>query len=118
VLRTDISMSSGKAMAQAGHAYVAAALGSLETPEGSAYAALTPGTKICLAGGSEDDLRALEVRLLDAGIPSYPIIDRDHVELPDFDGSPILTALGIGPLSRAQAPGALRKLKLFGHRKS
>jgi len=107
-------MSAGKAIAQAGHAYTAALIGTLPTPEGAAYAALTPGTKICLAGGSEDDLWALEERLARDGIPSFPIIDRDHVELPDFDGSPILTALGVGPISRAQAPGALRKLKLFG----
>jgi len=111
-------MSDGKAIAQAGHAYVAAAFGSLGTPTGQAYAELNPGTKICLDGGSEYDLLALQERLSIAGIHSYPIIDRDHVELPYFDGSPILTALGIGPLSRAQAPSALRKLKLFGFSKS
>lgn len=106
-------MSTGKAIAQAGHAYVAATLGSLGSPEGEAYASLSPGTKICLSGGSEAQLNAIQERLELSGIPTYPIIDRDHVELPDFDGSPILTAVGIGPISRAAAPAILRKLKLF-----
>lgn len=107
-------MSPGKAIAQAGHAYLQAALGEASTAEGAAYAGLTPGTKICLSGGSEDDMWRLSEKLTAAGLTPYPIIDRDHIELPHFDGSPILTAIGLGPLSRDQAPGCLRKLKLFG----
>ena len=58
--------------------------------------------------------RDLAARLAEAGISSYPIIDRDHVELPHFDGSPVLTALGVGPIARADIPSFMRKLKLFG----
>jgi peptidyl-tRNA hydrolase len=105
-------MSSGKENAQSGHAYVAAVLGSLGTPDGDAYAALKPGTKICLNGGSLASMEKLMERLADAGIPFHPIIDRDHVELPDFDGSPILTAIGLGPFDRDHTPPLLRKLKL------
>ncbi|HDZ53507.1 hypothetical protein LCGC14_0044620 [marine sediment metagenome] len=113
ILRTDITMSQGKANAQCGHAYVAAAIGALGTPEGDAYARLIPGTKICLDGGSLQKMQLLIEQLSLQGIPCFPIIDRDHVELPDFDGSPILTAIGLGPFTRADTPRALRKLKLF-----
>lgn len=107
-------MSEGKAIAQAGHAYVAAVVGSLDTLDGQAYAKLSPGTKITLDGGCEEKMISLHDRLWTAGIPSYKIFDRGHVELPDFDGSPVLTAIGIGPLSSADAPGFLRKLRLIG----
>jgi PTH2 family peptidyl-tRNA hydrolase len=107
-------MSPGKAIAQAGHAYLEAALGASGSPEGDAYAMLCPGTKITLAGGSEADMWRMAEKLRAAGLTPYPIIDRDHVELPHFDGSPTLTAIGLGPISRDQAPGCLRKLKLFG----
>lgn len=113
ILRTDITMSQGKANAQCGHAYVAAAIGALGTPAGDTYADLNPGTKICLNGGSIEKMQLLIEQLSLQGIPCFPIIDRDHVELPDFDGSPILTAIGLGPFTRADTPRALRKLKLF-----
>lgn len=106
-------MSPGKAIAQAGHAYTEALLHSFDTPAGRAYARLSPGTKICLDGGSELRLRALEERLRAAGLAPCPVIDRHHVEPPHFDGSPILTAIGLGPLPRAAAPSFLRKLKLW-----
>ncbi len=106
-------MSPGKAIAQAGHAYTEALLHSFDTPAGRAYARLSPGTKICLDGGSEARLRDLEERLRAAGLAPCPVIDRHHVEPPHFDGSPILTAIGLGPLPRAAAPSFLRKLKLW-----
>jgi len=113
ILRTDITMSQGKANAQCGHAYVAAAIAALGTPAGNAYAGLSPGTKICLDGGSYEKMQLIIEQLCAQDIPCFPIIDRDHVELPDFDGSPILTAIGLGPFTRADTPRVLRKLKLF-----
>lgn len=107
-------MSEGKCIAQAGHAYTDTLLAHLQTDHGRAYAALRPGTKISLAGGSEDDLLYLAERLTLAGIPHVTITDRDHVELPDFDGSPVLTALGVGPIPRALAPRFLSKIKRYG----
>lgn len=106
-------MSEGKCIAQAGHAYTDTLLAHLQTDHGRAYAALRPGTKICLSGGSDDDLLRLAERLSLAGIPHVTITDSGHVELPDFDGSPVLTAIGVGPIPRALAPGFLRKLKLY-----
>lgn len=119
ILRGDLIMSEGKANAQAGHAYVDALLHSLhhEDPliqaRARSYAAACPGTKICLDGGALPHLEALAADLAAAGIPHIQITDRNHVELPDFDGSPIVTALGIGPLPSNLRPKALRRLKLW-----
>jgi len=51
-------MSPGKAIAQAGHAYlgVLAKSASVSPPEHSAYTSLDVATKICLNGGSGDNL--------------------------------------------------------------
>nr|WP_290428725.1 peptidyl-tRNA hydrolase [Defluviimonas salinarum] len=119
VLRGDLLMSEGKANAQAGHAYIDALLLSLHSDDpawrdrAAAYAALKPGTKVCLDGGSEEDLLRLAADLGARGIPHSLIVDRDHVELPDFDGGPVLTAIGIAPLARGQAPRLLRRLALW-----
>lgn len=107
-------MSRGKAHAQSGHAYLESFLQATRThPDIAArYARLAPGTKICLAADGAEILRLHEA-LGDAGIPSALVIDRDHVEPPDFDGSPILTALGVGPLRSCAAAGLLDHLPLW-----
>lgn len=113
-------MPTGKSEPQAGHAYVDALLLSLHSPDdqiraqAEAYARLRPGTKVCLDGGSAERLDAIEARLSAAGLPVARIIDSGHVCPPDFDGSPILTALGVGPITRGQAPRILRSLNLYG----
>lgn len=112
-------MSEGKANAQAGHAYVDALLNSLTSEDAlsrmraASYAGLKPGTKICLDGGSLSRIEMLCERLAEAGTPHVRIVDSGHVEAPDFDGRPILTAIGIGPLRRDETPNFLRKLPLW-----
>ena len=112
-------MSEGKANAQAGHAYVDGLLqglhhtDTLHRDRATAYAGLRPGTKICLDGGSEAAFQQLCARLESEDIPHVLIIDRDHVEAPHFDGGPILTAIGLGPFHRDDAPKFLRKFKLW-----
>jgi len=119
VLRGDLIMSEGKANAQAGHAYVGALLSSLNhqssevSSRARAYAELCPGTKICLDGGSEPRFLALAERLRVEGIPHTVITDNGHVELPHFDGSPMVTAIGIGPILRDVTPKFLRRLSLW-----
>lgn len=113
ILRTDIRMSLGKSHAQAGHAWTQAVLATLDTPLGRAYAGLNPGTKICLAGGSEGDLERLFVTLVSQGVPVVRIVDSGHVEPPDFDGRPVTTALGVGPLFRQDTPRCLKRLPLL-----
>lgn len=116
LLRSDIRMSSGKAIAQAGHAYLDTMLAALAVndPQARAYASLQPGTKITLDGGSEADLLRLRDKLVARDIPHALIVDSGHVEMPDFDGSPTITALGIGPLTKVEARRLLSKWSLWG----
>jgi peptidyl-tRNA hydrolase len=48
-----------------------------------------------------------------AGIPCSLITDSGHVMLPHFDGSPVVTAVGIGPCTRQQANHFLKHFKLL-----
>lgn len=94
-------MATGKLSAQAGHAYTdVLALAQDIAPERlKGYRNLnTGGSKVTLKARNENQLiRALnEARV--AGIPATPVVDANHI-IPDtpFDGSPIITAIGIGP---------------------
>jgi PTH2 family peptidyl-tRNA hydrolase len=60
-------------------------------------------------------LRLLD-RLAATPLPFTRIVDSGHVEPPDFDGSPVLTAIGVGPVLRAEAPPFLKRLPLWGAR--
>lgn len=108
-------MSDGKAIAQAGHAYVESLLDALTTAPSAArlYCHLHPGTKISLDGGDAARLERLHDRLREAGIPCCLVIDRDHIEPPDFDGSDVLTALGVGPITRKQSRRYLSGFSLW-----
>jgi peptidyl-tRNA hydrolase, PTH2 family len=112
-------MSEGKAAAQAGHAWTDVLLHGLfsDIPAvralAQAYAALKPGTKVCLDGGDGTDLLRLADSLAADGIPHVLIHDQGHVEPPHFDGGRILTAVGVGPLTRDMRPRALRRLRLW-----
>lgn len=103
ILRSDITMSSGKAAAQAGHAFVDTLLTGLEQadPAAQAYAALRPGTKITLWAPlwAFDAIEALAAAY---AIPCARIVDSGHVEPPHFDGSPVPTALGLGPFDQTR----------------
>lgn len=91
-------MSNGKAAAQAGHAFVNALLAGLDADDAPAraYARLRPGTKITLCAPLSA-FDAIESAARACGVPVFRVIDHGHVEAPDFDGSPIPTALGLGP---------------------
>lgn len=119
MLRGDLIMSEGKANAQAGHAYTDALMdGVFHTDpdirsRALAYASLRPNTKVCLDGGSEASFRALITALEAEGIPHVLIIDEGHIEAPHFDGSPTMTAIGIGPLTKTERPKLLRRLSMW-----
>lgn len=108
-------MSDGKAIAQAGHAFLHSWLSSLEIRPDIArrYADLTPGTKITLVSKDALHLQETSDRLTEQGIPNFLVIDKDHIEPPDFDGSEVLTALGVGPLTRAEGKRFLRHFNLW-----
>lgn len=99
-------MPPGKLAAQAGHAFVEAYLAS-SSQEATEYRSDSVGTKVVLQGRLPDLLTAAD-RCEREGIPHALIEDSDHVMPPHFDGSPIVTALGVG-----LSPDASRITKTF-----
>lgn len=71
------------------------------------------GTQITLSARNEDDLREAYALALETGLTASLIIDEDHV-IPGtlFDGNPIVTALGIGPCTKAQAKKLTKRFRM------
>lgn len=102
IVRSDLNMSPGKLASQAGHAYLNSYLKCLEADpqlaqEYQGYSGI--GTKVCLKATLPKILAAHELAIKQ-GIPCDLIIDSGHIMLPYFNGDPIITALGIGPVLR------------------
>lgn len=117
ILRQDLEMPAGKAASQAGHAYLEAFLrAQIEDPQVCEAYRRDPdgspsiGTKVCLLARDEGTLLDLAAELERAGLHPILIEDSGHLLPPHFDGTPILTALGVGPVRRDQLPRAMKKL--------
>ena len=95
-------MSPGKAASQAGHAFLDSYLTATQTLT-DAYRADGLGTKVVLVAPDETALRATHDAARGLGLPTALIVDSGHIMPPHFDGNPIVTALGLGPLTREQA---------------
>ncbi|RYD72598.1 MAG: peptidyl-tRNA hydrolase [Verrucomicrobiaceae bacterium] len=108
-------MSPGKTAAQAGHAYLNTYLKALvdRPEEAAAYQADGLGTKVCLRATSEYKLMRAYEDAMAAGLPCSLIIDQHHVLPPHFDGSPIITALGIGPARRDEVRQITKRFSLL-----
>jgi peptidyl-tRNA hydrolase len=102
-------MTPGKIAAQAGHAYLNAYLLN-PIPD---YQSDGLGTKVCLCAPDEYALLRLKQELDDLSIPNSLIIDSGHVMPPFFDGSPVVTALGFGPVTKDKVFHLTGKLKLL-----
>jgi PTH2 family peptidyl-tRNA hydrolase len=107
-------MPAGKLAAQAGHAYTDSLMDCMDKrPDlfdryrrgGNA------GSKACLKAKNEAALRRLADECAAAGVPHAVVVDSNHVLLPHFDGSPVMTAVGVGPVSRAQARGLVKRFQ-------
>ncbi|SRR5216684_2937647 len=104
-------MTSGKAASQAGHAFLDSFITApLENTE--AYLA-DGGTKIVLMVPGERELCDLFHKAKLAKLPCAMVIEQDHIMPPHFDGSPVPTAIGIGPLSRSEARQLTKGLPLM-----
>jgi PTH2 family peptidyl-tRNA hydrolase len=114
-VRGDLEMTPGKMSSQAGHGYTETLFVCHEQrPE--LYERyrhkINAGSKATLIAPHEDALLKAAKRCEAAGIPYALFYDEGHVMLPHFDGNPILTALGIGPVSRKDAKPIVSKFKL------
>lgn len=105
-------MTAGKAASQAGHAFLDSFL-TAHPDAAQAYLA-DGGTKIVLSVADERQLCELYHRARMAKLPCAMVVEEHHVMPPIFDGSPIVTAFGLGPLPRDQAKPITRGLRLMG----
>nr|WP_250808625.1 aminoacyl-tRNA hydrolase [Neorhizobium tomejilense] len=114
VVRRDLDMPPGKLSAQAGHAYTASLFECIDVrPEHARRYrnGINGGSKVTLHCRDERELRQLADRCAEAGVPHSLFTDHGHVLLPHFDGSPVVTALGIGPVPRGEARALVKKFR-------
>lgn len=104
----------GKLSAQVGHAYTDSLKNAEEThPEAyqNYFDSNLGGSKVLLKAKNDDKLVAAYNKAIELGLPCSIIVDRHHVMPPHFDGSPIITALGIGPCLRSEAKEITKKFQ-------
>ena len=105
-------MSPGKLATQAGHAYLGAFLAAQAQarPETSAYATLSPGTKVCLQGKLTQLIRVLK-ELAQLELPHFVVVDSGCADF--FAAQPVTTAVGFGPATRSQIQHITRRFQLL-----
>jgi PTH2 family peptidyl-tRNA hydrolase len=114
IVRKDLEMPSGKLSAQAGHAYTdALEAAQLTHPDRCKRyrSGIEGGSKVTLEAKNANHLvRAYnEARAL--GLPCQIVVDQNHVMLPHFDGNPVITALGIGPVCKSEVKHITKKFR-------
>jgi len=114
IYRADLDMPPGKIAAQCGHAYLNAYDEGLRLrPDITAgYKGTGNGTKLCMYAKNLGQLLRAYKEAQAAGLPCSLIIDRGHVLPPNFDGQPIITALGLGPVFRDEAEHITKRYTL------
>lgn len=100
-MRADLKMPQGKACSQAGHAYLMSFLAADETRR-KAFHSDGLGTKICLSASSEQQLLELRDLAHSLSLPHYLVEDTGRNTT--FGGVPTISALGIGPVLKAEVP--------------
>ncbi|WP_306109961.1 aminoacyl-tRNA hydrolase [Pseudomonas sp. Leaf58] len=114
IVPTSLEMPVGKTCPQAGHAYVDSYCAAKEThPELAAqYRDLGKGgSKVALKAKNHRELIVAWGKALEAGLPCALVVDKTHILPPHFDGTPIITALGIGPCTKAEARHIVKKFQ-------
>ena len=114
IIRADLEMPAGKMAAQAGHAFLQSYLEARKkTPQiAQQYDDDPPGTKITLQSPDLSSLLIAHQYCIEHHIPSALIVDSGHILPPHFDGRPIITALGIGPILRENISELTDQFKL------
>lgn len=107
VFRADLMMPPGKLAVQAGHAYLA----TYRNAPAALRAAYDPYAqpKIALIAADERALRAMNISAASLGVSHALITDAGRTVFPE----PTVTALGLGPLTRAQSDAVTRDARLW-----
>ncbi len=112
IVRGDLQMPAGKLSAQAGHAYTDCLFEAYRTNPDLVSIYRNPstgGSKVTLKAKNLNKLLAAYNEAIQSGIPCAAIVDQAHILPPHFDGSPIITAIGLGPCTKAQCEHITRK---------
>ena len=106
-------MTPGKTSAQAGHAYLGSFLRSSPQTQSEYHKEFPehPGTKICLKCDNIGQLLLAENAAKEAGIPYFKVTDSGCENF--YGGKPIVTALGLGPATKAQIKHITRRFQLL-----
>lgn len=114
-MRNDIHMPPGKLAAQTAHTCVQSMLKYLEKNPHMIHVfsrLSTSGSRITLKGKLSQILKARDEadRL---GLPYALFQDSGHILMPDFNGDPIITGLGIGPAHKDEMRSITKKFQLL-----
>jgi PTH2 family peptidyl-tRNA hydrolase len=112
IVRGDLHMPAGKMSAQAGHAFLEAFQHANSELQHDYRHDHSIGTKIVLQSKSLNDLLWAEQQCFLQKIPHALIVDSGHVMPPYFDGTPVVTALGIGPVKRGSIDLITKRFRL------
>lgn len=106
-------MAPGKIASQAGHAFLGAFSHAdpITQMEYHKEMPLSPGTKVTLKCKNIVQLLRAEYAAQEAGLPVFKVIDSGCPNF--FGGKPIVTALGIGPVTKEQAKHITKKFELL-----
>lgn len=110
-------MTPGKVAAQAGHAFTQQILRAVSAAPWllNSYETIGEiGTKVCLGAKNLHQLQRAYHELIAKGIPCSLITDSGHIHGPDFNGKPIITALGVGPVLRRDSYDILKRFNVYG----
>lgn len=110
----DMHLDPGKCSAQTGHSFVDSFYqATLIRPEiAEAYRDGTQGgSKVTLQAKNAQQLIKAFIHARKLGLPCALIVDQHHILLPHFTGKPIITALGIGPCTKAECREITKKFQ-------
>ena len=114
IMRGDLDMPTGKLSAQAGHAYTDSLYNAwIKEPERAlAYRDRTRGgSKVTVKAKNVTQLLKAYAAARDLGLPCALIVDQHHILPPHFDGTPIITAVGIGPCTKEECREITKKFR-------
>lgn len=107
-------MPPGKLAAQAGHAFTHSLMDCYNKDPTVVEKYLNPeigGSKVVLKAKGLDKLIEVYQKAIGEGLPCALIIDSNHVLPPYFDGSEVITAIGIGPCLKHECKDIIKRFK-------
>ena len=118
IYRADLEMPEEKLAPICGHAYVDSHDNArLLRPDVTAqYKGTGHGTKLCMYAKNEGQLLRAYRDVQNLGLPHALVIDRGDVLPPHFDGNPVVTALGIGPVYKDEVAHITKRYSMKKHR--